>query len=160
MSATSGPWWVTPAVAGDRDSWQLLYAAYGSVAGVDLDAGHLGRVWSWVLDPRAQTRCLLLREPDGGAVVGLAHYRVFERPLAGSLGCWLDDLYVDPRQRGRGGAQALLEHLGAVAEAEGWSTVRWTTGEANPAQRLYDRLARRNPVLTYDLAPGGAAAAD
>ena len=87
-------------------------------------------------------------------VVGLAHYRLFERPLAGSIGCWLDDLFVNPSQRGRGGARAVLQHLGAMAADRGWSTVRWTTGQANSAQKLYDRLADRSPVITYNMVPG------
>ncbi|WP_432495464.1 GNAT family N-acetyltransferase [Kineococcus auxinigenes] len=155
-TSNTTPWAVTPARAEDRAAWERLYRAYGAVAGEDLGAGHLARVWSWIEDPGAQTRCLLLRAGERAEPVGLAHYRLFERPLAGSTGCWLDDLFVEEGQRGRGGAGALLEHLAALATRHGWSTVRWTTGEANPAQALYDRLARRNPVITYDMAPAGA----
>ena len=109
---STATWIITPATPADRRAWQRLYLAYGEVAGQALSGEHLARVWSWILDPQAQTRCLLLREHQRQEVVGLAHYRLFERPLAGSIGCWLDDLFVDPAQRGRGGARA-----GAAAPA-------------------------------------------
>lgn len=139
--------------AADRSDWQWLYRAYGAAAGDDLSEEHLNRVWSWIVDEAAQTRCLLLCENAGQRVVGMAHYRLFERPLAGSIGCWLDDLFVEEGQRGRGAARAMLEHLRALASDRGWSTVRWTTSQTNAAQALYDSLAQRNPVITYDMAP-------
>ncbi len=154
MGSTSGQQWVvSTAVAADHAEWARLYRAYGAVAGRDLSEQHLARVWSWVQDPAGQTRCLLLRPGPGRTAVGLAHHRRFERPLAGDHGCYLDDLFVDPAHRGRGGARALLEHLRALAAREGWSTVRWTTKPTNPAQRLYDQLAERAAVVTYDMAP-------
>ena len=152
-SADPTAWSVRPVTgAADRGDWQRLYRAYGSVAGGDLSEEHLDRVWSWIIDEAAQTRCLLLCD-DAQHVVGMAHYRLFERPLAGSIGCWLDDLFVEESQRGRGGARAMLEHLRALASDRGWTTVRWTTSQTNAAQALYDRLAQRNPVITYDMAP-------
>lgn len=157
MSTTdTATWTITPAADADRAGWQRLYLAYCEMAGEVLSSEHLSRVWSWILDPQAQTRCLLLREHERQEVVSLAHYRLFERPLAGSIGCWLDDLFVDPAQRGRGGARAVLQHLRTMAAGEGWSTVRWTTGQANSAQKLYDRLADRSPVITYNMVPGSS----
>jgi hypothetical protein len=44
-------------------------------------------------------QCLLV-EDDIGYVVGLVHYRSFARPLSASTGCFLDDLFVDPTERG------------------------------------------------------------
>lgn len=154
-SADPTAWSIRPVTdaAADRADWQRLYRAYGAVAGEDLSDEHLDRVWSWVTHEGAQTRCLLLCDDAQQQVVGLAHYRLFERPLAGSTGCWLDDLFVEESQRGRGAARALLEHLRALAADQGWTTVRWTTGRTNAAQALYDRLAQRSPVITYDMAP-------
>lgn len=96
--------------------------------------------------------------PEGTCVhepqpVGLAHFRPFERPLHGSVDCYLDDLFVEERWRGRGNARALLEHLSRLADLNGWTTVRWTTREDNPAQQLYDILASRAPVITCTMHP-------
>ncbi|MEZ0166177.1 GNAT family N-acetyltransferase [Kineococcus sp. LSe6-4] len=157
MSTTgTTTWTITPATDDDRSDWERLYLAYGEVAGERLSPEHLDRVWSWIGTPAGQTGCLVLREGEQQRVVGLAHYRLFERPLAGSVGCWLDDLFVDPGHRGRGGARAVLEHLRVLAAEHGWSTVRWTTGQTNSAQKLYDQLADRSPVITYNMAPAPA----
>ncbi len=149
---TSG-WTIREAVEPDREAWAELYRAYAAGAGEELTQEHLDRVWSWIRDPLAQTRGLVLELAGHSGPVGLAHVRLFERPLAGSIGCYLDDLFVSPALRGRGGARAALDHLRAEAATNGWTTVRWTTGEANPATHLYDSLARRAPVISYDMEP-------
>jgi GNAT superfamily N-acetyltransferase len=151
--ANRAKWAVRRAGPGDRVAWGSLFQAYGASAGDDVGESHLDRVWSWVMDPEAKTECLLLHLEDEAQPVGLAHYRPFERPLHGSVGCYLDDLFVDELARGRGGARALLEHLSALAATNGWTTVRWTTGEGNAAQTLYDTLATRSPVITFNMDP-------
>lgn len=84
----------------------------------------------------------------------LAHYRTFIRPLSASIGCYLEDLFVDPRARGRGLATRLLRHLSGLAADQGWSIVRWITAEDNhPARALYDRVAARTRWVTYDMQP-------
>lgn len=59
-----------------------------------------------------------------GALVGLAHYRPFARPLSATTGCFLDDLFVDPARRGSGAADLLLTELARLAAENGWSVVR------------------------------------
>ena len=53
--------------------------------------------------------------PSGAGPVGLAHFRPFARPLAASIGGFLDDLFVAPEARGSGAAQALIEAVAATA---------------------------------------------
>lgn len=160
MSCVAGDerakWTVRPAGPEDRGGWASSYLAYGVSAGQELSTAHLDRVWSWLLTPEVQTQCLLLHLAGVPQPVGLAHYRPFERPLHGSIGCYLDDLFVDQRVRGRGGARTLLTHLRALASVNGWSTVRWTTGQDNPARAMYDTLATRSPVITFDMDPSPA----
>jgi GNAT superfamily N-acetyltransferase len=150
-------WAVRRARHRDRVAWASLYKAYGTSAGNDLSESHLDTVWSWLSGSEAQTECLLLYLGGEAQPVGLAHYRSFERPLHGSIGCYLDDLFVDERVRGRGGARAVLEHLSKLAAMSGWTTVRWTTSEGNTAQKLYDTLATRSPVITFNLDPSSRA---
>ena len=149
-------WAIRRAGHRDRVAWASLYKAYGASAGDDLDESHLNTVWTWLTDPEAQTKCLLLHIDGETHPVGLAHYRSFERPLHGSIGCYLDDLFVDERLRGRGGARALLEQLSTLAALNGWTTVRWTTGKGNAAQKLYETLATRSPVISFNMDPSAA----
>jgi GNAT superfamily N-acetyltransferase len=146
-------WTVTTATTSEETAWRSLYRAYGEEAGYVVGDEHLSRVWSWIMRSEGQTRCVLLRSGTAPEAVGLAHYRPFERPITGSIGCYVDDLYVEPLQRGHGGARTLLEHLAGLAGSSGWTTVRWTTRPNNPAQSLYDSVATRNPAITFDMDP-------
>jgi GNAT superfamily N-acetyltransferase len=141
---------VRPARPGDRDRWAALYTAYAEF--YDQDTVDLTLVWGWVLDPGHEVEALVA-ERDG-ELVGLAHVRPFARPLAGSVGGWLDDLFVAPAARGTGVVDALLDGVRALAAERGWSVVRWITADDNHrAQAVYDRVATRTAWVTYDLAP-------
>jgi hypothetical protein len=44
----------------------------------------------------------------------------------------------------------MIERIGEIAAAKGWSEVRWVTTESNEgAQRIYDRIAERSDLVTY-----------
>jgi GNAT superfamily N-acetyltransferase len=140
---------VRPAVSADRGRWEALFRAYGRTGGVEVDAARAARVWAWIVGPDRQTRCLVAGQWED--VVGFVHFRPFERPIDGSVGAWVDDLYVDPCARGAGLAGALIDAVRGVADVEGWSVVRWTTRATNyTARRLYDRIADRAPVVVYN----------
>ena len=137
--------------AGDRASWDRLYAGYAAFYGVDQSAAMRDMVWGWLLDAGHQTGGLVACDADG-AVIGLAHYRAFARPLSASMGGFLDDLYVDPAARGTGAAEALIGALREIGTTRGWSVIRWITAENNyRARGVYDRVAARAPWVTYDI---------
>ena len=110
------------------------------------------RVWTWLLDPahEVDARIALL----DGEPVGFTHFRPFARPLDANVGCFLDDLFVDPAHRAAGVATALIEAVADEARRRGWSVVRWITAAYNDrASRVYDRLATRTTWVTYDFTP-------
>jgi GNAT superfamily N-acetyltransferase len=78
---------------------------------------------------------------NGDAAVGfVTAYRVLSSTLAVER-CLLNDLYVDPSQRGLGIGRQLIVQCTAWAVAEGYDGVYWRTAEDNhTAQRLYDAL--------------------
>lgn len=144
---------VRPLEAGDRAAWGILYTGYADFYGVASDESHRDLVWGWLQDPAHPSSGLGYVNPDG-TLVGIAHYRAFPRPLSGTVGCYLDDLFVSPGHRGRGVARALLAELSAVSAARGWSVVRWITAESNSTARgLYDQIAHQTAWVTYDLTP-------
>jgi len=109
-------------------------------------------VWSWLTDPEVDFGALLVRPAGGGPAVGLAHYRPYLRPLAGSVGGYLDDLFVHPAARGGGAVDALLSSLREIGLARGWSKIRWITADDNyRARSKYDRVAERTTWVTYDM---------
>jgi len=136
----------------DRTDWDRLYAGYAEFYGVAQTPAMRDRVWGWVHDPSHEVECFLA-EGEGG-LVGLAHFRTFARPLSGTVGGFLDDLFVAEEARGSGAAEALIRAVAEAGRQRGWSVIRWITAEDNArARRLYDRVARQTPWITYDLTP-------
>lgn len=138
---------------GEFFTWLDLYTGYGEFYDSPLTDEKAVLVWSWLTDPTHELEAYFALN-DAGEPIGLAHVRVFSRPLAGSRGLFLDDLYVAPGARGQGAATAILETLRTRAQEEGLSVVRWITAADNAAaQRVYDRVAEKTEWVTYDLVP-------
>ena len=68
--------------------------------------------------------------------------------------CYLQDLYADPGQRGRGLGRALIEAVYAEADRNGTPAVYWLTASSNTTARLlYDRVGQPTPFLQYERMP-------
>lgn len=136
-----------------RARWERLYAGYAEFYNVEQTPEMRAKVWSWITDPAHEVECLLAVD-RAGEPIGLAHFRAFARPLAASTGGYLDDLFVEPTERGGGAARALIAALAEIAKERGWSVVRWLTADDNyRARTLYDKVAKRTHWITYDLTP-------
>jgi ribosomal protein S18 acetylase RimI-like enzyme len=134
-------------------TWLDLYAGYGEFYENPITDEKALLVWSWISDPENELEAWFALGEDG-APVGLAHVREFVRPLDGSRGLYLDDLFVTPDARGAGAGTALLEALRDSAKERGLSVVRWITAKDNEtARKLYDRVAEKTKWVTYDLVP-------
>lgn len=147
---------VRPVEAADQDAWHVLYRGYRDFYHKPHSEAVYPAVWSWLMDPAHGTRCLVA-ERDG-RLIGLAHFRKFARPIDAATGIYLDDLFTSPEARGSGAGSALLQRLAEIARDEGATMVRWIAAEDNAtARRLYDRVAKQTPWVTYDLAPAPVA---
>lgn len=140
--------------ARDRAEWEALYAAYAAFYEVEQTAKMRAVVWDWLMDANHEVNCFVA-ELDG-ALVGLAHYRPFARPLAAGTGGFLDDLFVSPVARGAHAGDALIGAVKSEARNRGWGVVRWITADDNyRARGLYDQVALRTGWITYDLSVEG-----
>ncbi|GGB95033.1 GNAT family N-acetyltransferase [Cellulomonas carbonis] len=146
-----GDWTVRRAIRGDRPEWARLYAGYLEFYERVASPEHLETVWSWV--ESGEIVALVVSDPDRpDALVGLAHLRPFLRPVAGVVAGFMDDLFVDPANRGTGAVQELLSAVRRHAAEAGWERVRWITAESNDrARAVYDRVATATPWVTYDM---------
>lgn len=139
---------IRPALADDRVQWSMLFRDYGATGNVAIDDQTVDRVWTWICDPAAQTRCCVAHRDS--QLVGFVHFRELERPILGDLTGYVDDLYVAPAGRGHHLGVTLIEHVLAIGAERGWSIVRWTTKQGNAAaNHIYETIARRAPVNLY-----------
>lgn len=135
-----------------REDWDRLYAGYAAFYKVEQTAAMRDTVWGWIQDPAHEVKALVA-EDEAGRAIGLAHYRPFARPLRALHGGFLDDLFVDPAQRGARVADALILALAEIGKAKGWNVIRWITADDNYRGRgVYDRVATRTTWITYDRA--------
>ncbi len=88
-------------------------------------------------DPRVFTH-VVERE---GAIVGIAMWFVTYSTWTGRHGIWLEDLFVDDAQRGRGYGKALIASLAEVCIERGYSRLEWTVLDWNaPSIAFYRSL--------------------
>lgn len=76
-----------------------------------------------------------------GVIVGIAVWFLTYSTWTGRHGVWLEDLYVDDAQRGRGYGRALISSLAAVCVDRGYSRLEWTVLDWNaPSIAFYRSL--------------------
>lgn len=77
-----------------------------------------------------------------GRIVGIALWFLTYSTWTGRHGIWLEDLYVDDEQRGRGCGKALIASLAAVCVERGYSRLEWTVLDWNaPAVAFYRAIS-------------------
>ncbi len=82
-----------------------------------------------------------LAELRGRAPVGIALYYRTVNTFKGQLGLFLEDLFVEPDQRGKGIGLALLRHLARIAIDRDYSVIEWRVLDWNePSIRFYEQL--------------------
>lgn len=141
---------IRPVRPTDREQWAALYRGYRDFYEQTPDESVIDGVWSWLMD-EARDFHGFVADRDG-TLLGLAHWRHFDRPIVARVAVYLDDLFVAPDLRGGGVGRALIGAVEQVARDEGAPLVRWITDASNEtARRLYDSVATATPYVTYDL---------
>lgn len=88
---------------------------------------------------RPPFECILVE--DDGVPVGMALYFPSYSTWKGVPGLYLEDLYVQPDQRGKGFGLALLAELAAIAVDRGYARVDWQVLDWNtPSIEFYERV--------------------
>jgi len=82
----------------------------------------------------------LVAESDG-RVVGFALFFTNFSTFLAKPGLYLEDLFVEPEQRGRGLGEALLTRLAQIAAGRGYGRFEWSVLDWNAnAIRFYERM--------------------
>jgi len=83
---------------------------------------------------------------SGGRVVGMAIWFVTFSTWTGQHGVWLEDLFVDPEERGCGHGKALLAALAQVCVERGYRRLEWTVLDWNAPSVAFYRSLGAEPL--------------
>ncbi len=140
---------IRPIAADDEAEWRRLWRDYLTFYKTERPDTVFATTFSRLLSgkPNEFSGFLAVRE---GRPVGLVHYLFHRTCWAIDDTCYLQDLYADPKVRGKGIGRALIEAVYAAADRHGASNVYWLTQEFNAtARQLYDRIAVATPFIRY-----------
>ena len=134
----------------DKEEWEVLYKGYANFYKVEMNDEILKTVWSWLHDKNHDMKGMVYKHEN--KVAGFAHYRRMPRPLRGKYVGFLDDIYVDPKYRGKKIGEKLIHELKEISKKNNWDLVRWVTHNDNiRAKSLYDRIAKKTTWDLYEL---------
>jgi GNAT superfamily N-acetyltransferase len=134
----------------DRVAWNELWAGYLRFYRAELAPEVTEQTFSRMTERR--DGCFgLAAEAQDGTVAGFAHCVLHPTTWSQGATCYLEDLYVDPGQRGTGAGQALIEAAGERSRAAGAETLYWHTQAFNGrARSLYDTVAQLSSFVHYE----------
>jgi GNAT superfamily N-acetyltransferase len=132
----------------DEARWRELWADYVAFYRSSLAEATTTATWARIHDAASPIACLVA-ERDG-LVIGICNYVLHESTWDTRPICYLQDLFVDPAQRGGGAAKALILACEEAAREKGCFRIYWQTQEYNaPARSLYDTIVPRSSFIVY-----------
>lgn len=132
---------------GDRAAWGRLAAGYKAFYNTPTREAEYDEAWARLM---AADGVHAFGARIDGQLVGIVHY-LFHTSIWAREQCYLQDLFTDAAQRGRGVARALIAAVAAVARDRGCQRLYWTTQETNRSARaLYDQVAQFKGFIRYD----------
>jgi GNAT superfamily N-acetyltransferase len=143
---------VRPVEQDDFTAWQPLWNGYNAFYGREgetaLPAEITRTTWQRFSDPTEPVFALVAVLE--GKLVGLTHYLYHRSTTRLELTCYLQDLFTQESERGRGIGKSLIEGVYREASAAGVKRVYWQTHETNAAGRLlYDKVAKHAGFIVY-----------
>lgn len=141
-----------PLRAEDRQRWDELWSQYLAYYKQELPRSTTDLTWHRLMESRELWGFAGVDETD--RMVGFVHYH-FHLSTWSPLGyCYLEDLFVDPQNRGRHVGRALIEAVYRAADERGVTRVYWHTENTNArAQILYNQVGYLTPYLQFRRQP-------
>jgi GNAT superfamily N-acetyltransferase len=130
---------IRPIELGDKDRWLELFKEYIIFYKSSLSDEQFELTWQRI---NSEFNIKGLVAEVENKIVGFTHY--IWRPSTWEVEdfCYLEDLYVDPKNRKGGVGRALIKAVEEIAIAKGSKRLYWTTAPDNEtARKLYDKVA-------------------
>ncbi|CAB4905950.1 unannotated protein [freshwater metagenome] len=130
---------IRPIELGDKDRWLELFKEYIVFYKSSLSNEQFELTWQRI---NSEFNIKGLVADVDNKIVGFTHY--IWRPSTWEVEdfCYLEDLYVDPKNRKGGVGRALIKAVEEIAIAKGSKRLYWTTAPDNEtARKLYDKVA-------------------
>ncbi|RKP57813.1 GNAT family N-acetyltransferase [Pararobbsia silviterrae] len=136
----------------DFESWLPLWDGYNAfyerVGATALSREMTDLTWRRFFDGYEPMHAMVAEQHD--QLVGLVHFLYHRHTTMAGTICYLQDLFTDASQRGKGIGRALIEAVYDEAKKAGAERVYWQTHETNAnAMRLYDQVATKSGFLVY-----------
>jgi GNAT superfamily N-acetyltransferase len=137
------------AEARDEGRWRELWDGYVRFYERQVPEAVTQHTWARIIDAASSVHAIVADDPKHG-VIGIANYIIHENTWTLAPVCYLEDLFVDPRQRAAGVGRQLIDWLVAQMKARGWERLYWHTRENNyRARALYDKYTPHSGFLRY-----------
>jgi len=128
--------------------WDGYNAFYGRKGETALPPEITNATWQCFFHPDEPVFALVA--VSGSKLLGLAHYLFHRSTTRIELVCYLQDLFTDESERGRGVGRSLIRGVYEEARAAGIKRVYWHTQQTNAAARLlYDKVAKHAGFIVY-----------
>lgn len=132
----------------DFVQWLPLWKGYQTFYKTSISEDTTAITWSRFHNTSEPMHCAVAERE--GQLIGMVHYIQHRSCWTTGDYIYLQDLFVEPQERGSGTGRALIEHVYESAEKSGASRVWWLTHESNTdAMLLYDRIADKSGFLQY-----------
>ncbi len=134
----------------DKAAWLGLFRGYIEFYKATLTEEVIEQTWQRLMAGAADFHIALVAVDDADQPVGLAHVLFHRSTWSPTHYCYLEDLFVDPKQRLKGIGRALIEATYREADARKCTRTYWATQEFNYRGRaLYDQVATKSPFIQY-----------
>jgi GNAT superfamily N-acetyltransferase len=136
--------------ARDKARWLDLFKGYIEFYKATLSEEVIEGTWQRLMAGHADFHIALVAVDTTDAAIGLAHVLFHRSTWSPTQYCYLEDLFVHPKQRLKGAGRALIEATYREADARNCTRTYWMTQEFNyRARALYDQMATKSPFVQY-----------